>query len=586
MDLKHLIPHQRRREFGPALNFQFATDKTLVPRVGFTPTFTRASGATFVNSSGLIQYAPENLIRQSQTFSNAVWSTFGNGTKISASTIADPSGGLAAYVINVGTTGTSGLIYQQYATTYQASRCTYSIWIRSVSGTSDFAIRNYNGSTNLSSGTLTATTTWTRFEFTFTDIIYQFQIASVSASAVGNILVWGAQAERSGTAGTYIPTTTGGIHLSRSDHDPATLVCKGLLMEDQRTNLFLRSGDFTSSWAAVNATISPNVTTSPDGLTTADKLINVITANGRIQQSPVLTGSHTMSVFAKAAEWNWILLSPLGANTGCWFNLSNGTVGTQVSGYVGSITRFGNGWYRCSVSFTGTGAATTSRIIATNADNTLTSGDGTSGIFIWGAQLESGAFASSYIPTVTGTVARSSDTCSLGGFARFCSQIEGTLAVKATTIGSTFVGVVSMIAADRSLCAVNVTRTNATQLRLGVVQGPGFVEAATFNTAVLINAEFKCAVSFKQNDFAGSANGLATQTDTSGVFPSSPLNLMHIGYNGGQRMFGWISSIQYYRQRLPNSSLQALSAIVTNTITYNGVQIQYNSSGNGLQTTN
>lgn len=586
MDLKHLIPHQRRREFGPALDFQFATDKTLVPRVGLTPTFTRASGATFVDSSGLIRYAPENLVRHSQNFADNVWSTFGNGVKIRASTIADPSGGLSAREINVGTTGVSGLIYQQYSTTYQAARCTYSIWIRSVSGTSDFCLRNYNGSTSLSSGTLTATTTWTRFEFTFTDIIYQFQIASVSASAVGNILVWGAQAERSGTAGTYIPTTTGGIHLLRFDHDPATLVSKGLLMEDQRTNLFLRSEDFTSSWAAVNATISPNVTTSPDGSTTADKLINVITANGRIQQSPVLTGAHTMSVFAKAGEWGWILLSPLGASTGCWFNLSNGTVGTQVSGYVGSIKSFGNGWYRCSVSFTGTGAGTTSRIIATNANNVLSSGDGTSGIFIWGAQIESGAFASSYIPTVTASVARSADTCSLGGFSRFCSQIEGTLTTKATTLGSTFMGVVSMVAADRSLCSVNVTRTNATQVRLSVVQGPAFAEAATFNTTVLANSEFKCALAFKQDDFAGSTNGLTVQTDTSGTFPSSPLTLMYIGYNGGQRVFGWISDIQYYRQRLPNSSLQALSAIVTNTITYNGVQIQYNSGTNGLQTTN
>jgi len=369
-------------------------------------------------------------------------------------------------------------------------------------------------------------------------------------------------------------------------------------MEDARTNSITGSNAF-NGWTMGNATVAASSVSTPEGTADAWKVAEdiLLAAHTVTRSFSAVSGTtYTASMWLKSAENGFAFMGLSGGGflnilAFVSVNLSTGAVTTATGSPIGATSvAHANGWWRVSFSLTANASMSSTISIRLSRDgvwgNRSYLGNGVNGMYCYGAQVEAGAFASSYIPTTTGTLVRSADTCTLGGFARFCSQIEGTLTTKATTLGSTFMGVVSMVAADRSLCSVNVTRTNATQVRLSVVQGPAFAEAATFNTAVLINAEFKCAVSFKQNDFAGSANGLATQTDTSGTFPSSPLNQMYIGYNGGQRMFGWISSIQYYRKRLPNSSLQALSAIVTNTITYNGVQIQYNSGTNGLQTTN
>ena len=604
MDLKHLIPHQRRRGFGPALDLQFVVDKTLTARVGPTPVFTRASGATFVDSDGLVKYAPENLVINSQNFANNSWLTFGNVRKIRTSTIPDPSGGLSAYEINVGTAGSNGLIYHQYSTTFQATGCTYSVWVRSVSGTSDFAIRNYNGSTSLSSGALTATTTWTRFEFTFTDIIYQIQIAAVSANAVGNILVWGAQAERSASARAYIPTFSAALYRPRFDHDPTTLVSKGLLMEDARTNILLQSQAFDSSiWDVLglrNLIVSANNIASPSGAIDADKLTvgGTTTAYRVVQNTPTYVSgtAYTVSCYLKAAEVSKVQVSsgntttfPASAN----FDLtgSGSVIGTPTGTAV--IQQLQNGWYRCSISaIAGANAISSISIYPLNNSGGSTYvGNNIDSFYAWGGQLEVGRHASSYIPTTISAIARSADVCSITGtaFSNFCNQTEGTLISKLTIIDRNSqygLGGIILSATDRFNCHVAIAKKNNIITASALRSYNNGVAFLSFTTAVDI--EDKIIFAFKQDSYAASCSGSALQIDNSGLFQTNiyPLNQMVIGSNISNRMFGWISSIQYYRQQLPNSSLQALSTIVTNTITYNGVQIQFNTNTNGLQTTN
>ena len=588
MDLKHLIPHQRRRESGPALDLRFATDKTLTARVGPTPVFTRASGATFVDSDGLVKFAPENLVINSQNFSNNSWLTFGNVRKIRTSTVPDPSGTLSAYEINVGTIGGNGLIFHQYSTAFQAARCTYSVWVRSVSETSDFSIRNYNGSTSVSSGDLTATTTWTRFQFTFTDLIYQFQIAAVSSSAVGNILVWGAQAERSGTARTYIPTTSAALYRPRFDHDPVTLVCRGLLVEDSRTNLYARSQEFdNAAWDKIRSSIQANAINAVDGTLTADKLIEDTSLGTHVTVRPVAppATAHTLSVFAKKGERDWIVLRAGGQNT--FFNLDTGVATSNINSPT--ITNYGNGWYRCTV----TSSAGTQNQIWMSSDGVTTSytGDGTSGIYIWGAQLEVGLFATSYIPTVTNTVARSADVCSITGtaFSRIYNQAEGTLFadVKPQLADqNAFFFCVNTTASNNMHC---ICKTNASLS--GGKRWAGLTNLVGLNIQSLILTPTDAAISrsrlayaYKLNDFAFANSGSIVGTDTNAMLPAP--TAMRIGArDDGFSINGHLGSIRYYPKRIVDSSLQALTAIVTNTITYNGVQIQYNSSDNGLQIT-
>jgi len=175
--------------------------------------------------------------------------------------------------------------------------------------------------------------------------------------------------------------------------------CPSLLLEPQRTNLVTWSEDFTNAdWNKVDSSVSGNVAISPDGTTNADKLIeNNQNAAHYVESNSgtIVAGTHTMSVFAKAGERNILqLLFNGSANVDAVanFNLTAGTISFSAF-CTATIENYGNGWYRCSI--TATLVASTVPLAyyvvqtsptAIRADAYL--GDGTSGLFIWGAQFE------------------------------------------------------------------------------------------------------------------------------------------------------------------------------------------------------
>ena len=159
-------------------------------------------------------------------------------------------------------------------------------------------------------------------------------------------------------------------------------------------------------WTKLNATVTANATTAPDGTTTAEKLITNSGANYSTSylQQVVSAGSeiaYTYTVYAKAAELDYVLITLERASdaSGYYFNLSTGVVGSRF-GATGTaeIEDVGGGWYRCS--FTKTSSASTAdyfvRIYATPTDPLSGTGDGTSGLFVWGAQLEQSSTATNY----------------------------------------------------------------------------------------------------------------------------------------------------------------------------------------------
>jgi hypothetical protein len=175
-------------------------------------------------------------------------------------------------------------------------------------------------------------------------------------------------------------------------------------------NLLLQSQTFQTSWTTSTATVSADAGNAPDGTATADKVIPDNAATGRVQQTfTTTTGvTYTFSCFVKADGFGWVGLGM--SAPGAYFDLSGaGAVGTTPAGYTASITSVGSGWYRCVVTLTESGgAARTWRINPASADNTLAVGDGTSGILVWGAQLnianmEGGVTSSltTYYPTTT-----------------------------------------------------------------------------------------------------------------------------------------------------------------------------------------
>jgi hypothetical protein len=351
----------------------------------------------------------------------------------------------------------------------------------------------------------------------------------------------------------------------RFDHNPTSpFACRGLLIEEGRTNLYQQSEVFNNSfWSKTRSSIREDETTAPDGTLTADKLVEDTTAsNTHTIQSTVTppATAHTLSVFAKKGERTWIVLRLGGTNT--FFNLDDGTI---AAGSVNSptITNFGNGWYRCAVT---SSLGTQGQFwLATNSTTTSYTGDGTSGLFIWGAQLEAGSFPTSYIPTTTGTLARGADVCSItgGAFNSFYNQSEGTLFADVSGLMTDVLG------GNRGFAIItDGTYANA----FGILKSAniGFIRAEgnTGNVAQfsLTNAyapftQYKVALGVRTNDTNAAFNGSLKTTDTSVTLPST-MNRLEFrdatGAAGGQPSCH-LAAIRYYKKRLPNAKLVALT---------------------------
>jgi hypothetical protein len=202
----------------------------------------------------------------------------------------------------------------------------------------------------------------------------------------------------------------------RIEYDPITRECKGLLLEDQSTNLCTSSNDFRVSgtwWTSLKVNLYPNSEISPDGTRNAT-LLTEDTSNGQHFIYNTRTGSNetlTFSVYAKASQRTKIglqLSSFATHSANVSFNLSDGTiisVSTSNADYTeitGSIQVLSNGWYRCSLTATKGSVNTTNTpaiSILDTSNNFIYTGDGTSGLYIFGAQLENLGFPSSYIPS-------------------------------------------------------------------------------------------------------------------------------------------------------------------------------------------
>jgi hypothetical protein len=156
--------------------------------------------------------------------------------------------------------------------------------------------------------------------------------------------------------------------------------------------LALWSEDFTQSvWSQLNSSVTANATTSPDGTQNADKIVesSATGLHGPSQSITVTTGNpYTFSVYLKASERTWALVWFDSEIAGAYVNLSTGALGTISSGVTASVTDAGNGWYRCVITKTiGTGGAI--RVFTALGNNDVSyTGNGTSGLFVWGAQLE------------------------------------------------------------------------------------------------------------------------------------------------------------------------------------------------------
>ena len=390
----------------------------------------------------------------------------------------------------------------------------------------------------------------------------------------------------------------------RFDHDPTTGESLGLLIEESRTNLVTYSENFDSWGTAYRTTISLNAAISPSSQLNASKF-NVTTDTGYHARSlSVAGGTYTVSIFAKAGEYDGIQIT--GTNTtedhAC-FNLVDGTAyhsGTNVTNI--RIENYGNGWYRCSARL----PLTNGNLFVAITDGTTTSwlpsfagSSVTDGIYIWGAQIEAGSFATSYIPTSGSTVTRTTDIAKITGtnFTSFYTAEEFTLYGDGRSItGSSDVG------GNPALVSIDDnTNNNRFILRRwdpgGATPRSGFtfryrrtdinlnLDAFPYGTSGGYDATgdlpdwqdaslHKIVFGVNNNsqvpqDIAGYGDGFDANfavtnpggyTGTEILTPYTGATQMQIGFGAASaRWNGQISSIKYYPKRLPDAQLKGLT---------------------------
>jgi hypothetical protein len=366
----------------------------------------------------------------------------------------------------------------------------------------------------------------------------------------------------------------------RFDYDPVTLQPRGLLIEEQRSNTCFQSEDFSTTWTVVGLTVQTNTIVSPAGTLTADLLReDTATSDHRTQQPNVsfASGTNTFSGYVKAGGRSVVKLqvdgsvggSPSSASVDV--NLSTGvaappTSSANISSPSSIVTNVGNGWYRISLTF----AATVSFfgtprffVLQSVGGSSSYTGNGTSGLFIWGAQLEAGAFPTSYIPTTTAQVTRSADVAVIQGsnFSSWYNQNEGTMFVNASTLFVPASG-------QNSVFRIN-SNVETNELRIRYVDGQlrGQIHNASGETfssgsSALASVLYKSSLAYRTNDSAFTINGAAATTDTSVSLPTDVIQacLGSRSTAGAASLNGHIRQIAYYPTRLQNSQLQAITS--------------------------
>lgn len=374
-----------------------------------------------------------------------------------------------------------------------------------------------------------------------------------------------------GSTGLVLKGIASGV--ARAYYDPTTLAYQGYLAEGARTNICLQSEDLATTWTNLASTESTNSTTAPDGTTTADKCVeDNTTATHGMRQAITITAdaTYTFSVWAKADTRSALNLVfwDLGSNgVRCNFNLSTGAVGTPTAFGTGTAaaataTSYPGGWWRLTL--TGNiGGGVTASDVDLRMQNPLGTdsyaGDAASGLYVWGAQLELGAFASSYIPTTTASVARNADVLTYPITGWF-NATQGTLFAQGRPVATT--------GAVRTLLSIDdntanemyglVTASGTNQLRSVVTDGGVGQAAITDASTFSAGSSNKYNLAYAANDFAASFNGSAVGTDTSGTLPT--VTQMQVGCQAGAlHAFGTTYKVAAWSIRQADAVLSRMS---------------------------
>lgn len=524
--------------------------------------FTRTSAGSYVNSSGLVTTTPAstNLLTYTEALSNAAWTKV--TTTVTADSIAAPDGTSSADTLTA--TGANSTTRQTFTAT--AVPYTFSVYLMRKTGSGNVDI-TVDGTTYV---TQAITSEWVRYSTTLTPAAGSKTAGIRIATSGDEVYAWGAQLELGSSATTYTKNY-GGLYPARFDYDPATLAAKGFLVEPQATNLLTYSEQFNNAaWPKTNCTVSADAVTSPDGTTNADKVIEDVTAPAAHAISQIITGTsgiaYTYTVYIKAAERTFAGVVFEGPNQGIYVNLTTGAFAGNFfaapTSY--SIQNAGNGWWR--VSITATSTTTTTRPYVYLADTTPAysyAGDGTSGLYVWGAQLEATAFGTSYIQTVASTATRSADNAVIQApmFAPWYNSAAGTLVLEldmGATAASTPVlyQISDGTATNRIITSVAAAGTSMTSIITATTQQFSGANSVTYTQGSI----YKVGIAATTNSAFSSVNGNVTPEDNAVTMPT--VTSMRLGSSvfNSNYISGHLRTVNYYPFRVTSAQLQALTS--------------------------
>ena len=604
------------RTLTPMVNLDFAAKS--YARKGRTVlfddllTYTRPSSATFINRrpdvDGGYEYFLDtdyvgdvtNLALHSEDFGNAVWAK--SNTSITTSFITSPHG--ATTVSKLIENSASGVhVSSQEAVSVSAGNYNFSVYMKkaerrygSIRAVSDSFGKRFGAVIDLDTGIITSTSNfggaivsnlkikpldngWFNISVTLTHGAGNIDIAACSSDlpvptffgaapqytgdGVSGIYIWGAQVTASAKVLPYVKTlastaTQTFTETLRVEYDAATGENLGALIEGGSTNLALYSEQFGNAvWYNQNLTVVSNATEAPDNTASAYKIIETTASSTQFRTRQVITtvigNTYTLSCYFKYSGAEWVTLNFTVGKA--WFNLKSGTVGTVSSG-TASISAEGNGWFKCSVSAVASLTGSTFFAQLSNADGVETyNGDGTSGVYVWGAQVEALPFATSYIRTEGAAVSRSSDGLSIG--ADNISDQDSTFNINFKVLGAntTFQKIFSHTGNFGYYSLYTPPSGYVIQSTIGASSSGGYK-----TTSANEHNKITGVYSFLNGTFSGYSENEIVFTNSISTFTKNPANRLFIGASGPttQFTFGHISKFKTYAQALTAQEITLL----------------------------
>lgn len=613
-------------EFPATLTLDFIKSQSIDPRINCQ----RATVASYYDGKSL-RYQEENLIIQSQNFEvNTAWS-YSTNLSITTNSTTAPDGTNTADTFVMPAEARNHYITQTSTIMVPSQTHTFSIFAKANTRRYvQISIRNQSIETvnyDLQTGTITlrrgvitpdihsygsgwyrliattrCITTDRHFWFSVISQPYADTRESWTPTANDSVYIWGAQLERKPSVTDYQSTgifrltssfprlVYAPAHKARLDYDPLTNLVRGLLIEDQKTNLLSYSEDFANtSWALTGSSIRVNAMTAPDGNVAFARLIeNSSASQHSITRSmgSLSSQDYTFSVFLKPAGRNF---AEIGWNDGSndrssYFDLISGNVGTITGGAGTFVANIGGGIYRCGVTHSSNVATIFIRSASANGTNSYT-GNGVNGLYVWGAQLEAGPFMSSYIPNQGNvTLTRNTDFVTVYGTSfntNWYNPVEGTILIETSSFGNVIGAAANTIIAGNVvpfsahyLYSLSLhSEWNTTQHEM-VMRYPGVSTILTYN-----NTEFDAnilqtinkntvtiqALSYANNNTVYFQDGVFSTLDSNVSIPQV-IDRISIGNRGNAPttngpLNGYVRRLVYYPDRLTNAQLTTISSV-------------------------